>query len=186
MLCLSRREWSCFESSKLASGRDLKDLLSNMATCKSLKEQLDKLEASFNLALESIKERLSGIEISCKPEDKKEIVNHIDATKIEITNSNNKIAQELKEDILQIKDVVIENLRADNLRLRERVSVLENTSIENERRLNLMDQHSRKVNMEIDGIPDSVKQDDLKPFVVDIFSRAGITEACTGDIEVVH
>ena len=49
-----------------------------------------------------------------------------------------------------------------------------------------MAQHRRKVNLEIDGIPASVEQDQLKGLAVEIFQHAGIRQVTVDNIEVIH
>ena len=63
---------------------------------------------------------------------------------------------------------------------------MEKRAIENERKLNHMDQHSRKVNLEIDGIPQTIQQTELKDFVGKMFEHAGISPISNNDIEVIH
>ena len=82
--------------------------------------------------------------------------------------------------------MVIKNLLADNQTLRKRLTKLEKRTIETERKLNEMDQHSRKVNIEIDGIPDTIQQKDLKKFAVEMLQYAGIAPVSNEDIEVIH
>ena len=52
--------------------------------------------------------------------------------------------------------------------------------------MHMMEQHSRKVNLEIDGIPDAVQQNDLKEYVVEIFRHAEVQPVSIENIEVVH
>ena len=149
---------------------------------------LEKLEGSVNLSLTNIMDRLTAIESSpsSASNDKAEILDKISKTGNDITEANSLVANNIKKDILEIKNVVINRLLDDNRRLRTRLRNLEEASIENERRLNMMDQHSRKVNLEIDGIPDTIPQKDLKSYVVDIFRHAQVDPVSTDDIEVVH
>ena len=164
-----------------------------MSSIKALKEQLEKVEASIMDSIKSISSRLEHIEEKDLvannqggDTDKKEILNKIESTGIEITTANEKVTGELREEILKIKDVVITNLYNDNRKLRNRVSVLEKQVIENEKRFNEMDLHNRKVNVEIEGIPNSVEQKDLKEYAVQVFRHAGIDPVSNNDIEVIH
>ena len=63
---------------------------------------------------------------------------------------------------------------------------MEERKIEKEREMNSIAQHSRKVNLEIDGIPASVEQDQLKGFAVEMFQHAGIRPVTVDNIEVIH
>ena len=171
----------------VSSGRKLKEIiLTIMSSIKALKDNLEKIEVSINESLSKIKERLDTLETANFASDKDVILQKITETGDNIKEANNKVAEEIKNDILQIKDIVITRLMNDNRKLRSRVSKMEMLAIETERRMNLMEQHSRKVNVEIDGIPDAIEQKDLKSYVVDIFRHAEIEPVSSEDIEVVH
>ena len=159
-----------------------------MSTIKLLKEQLELFENSINSSLSNIKERLISLESSSVSfaTEKDEIINQIARTGNVITEANNKVAKEIKDDILEIKNVVINRLLEDNRKLRNRLRSLETSNIATEKRINMMEQHSRKVNLEIDGIPDAIEQKDLKSYVVDILRHAEVDPVSTDDIEVVH
>ena len=58
--------------------------------------------------------------------------------------------------------------------------------IEMERKINQDNQHGRKANFEIDGIPDRIEQKDLRETAVQIFNHAGIEGVTGTDIEVIH
>ena len=66
------------------------------------------------------------------------------------------------------------------------MAALEERVIENERSLYKMDQHSRKVNFLIDGIPQTVDQVHLKDTAVKIFEEAGVAPVSVRDVEVIH
>ena len=158
-----------------------------MSTIKVLKEQLEKIEGSINLSLSDIRDRLTALESpSDNVSDKVEILDQIERTGKDITEANIKVCKEIKDDIIQIKNVVIDRLLDDNRKLRSRLRNLEKVTIVNERRVNMMDQHSRKVNLEIDGIPEAIQQKDLKSYVVEIFRHADVDQVTADDIEVVH
>ena len=127
-----------------------------MSSIKALKDNLEKIEVSINESLSKIKERLDTLETANFASDKDVILQKITETGDNIKEANNKVAEEIKNDILQIKDIVITRLMNDNRKLRSRVSNMGMLAIETERRMNLMEQHSRKVNVEIDGIPDAI------------------------------
>ena len=158
-----------------------------MSSLKNLKEYLEKIEVSINSQLEDIKGRLGIIEESTLPSEKcQEILKKIEDKGNEITALNKTISDQIKEDIIKIRDVVIKRLREENRTLRSKISNLETRVLENERATNKSDQHSRKVNFEIDGIPDSVDQDSLKETAVQILKEAGVDHASCTDIEVIH
>ena len=162
-----------------------------MSSIRNIKECLDKVEDTTNSQLDEIKERLNRIEARSLPSDESsekkfnEILQKIEDKGNEITALNKITADDIKEDIVKIRDVVIKRLRDENRILRSKISMLETRVLENERAVNKSDQHSRKVNFEIDGIPDSVGQDNLKETAVQILKEAGVPVSST-DIEVIH
>ena len=164
-----------------------------MSSIKGLKEYVEKLETSINATLNLVQEKIASLETlnaTLSGETEKfsklyEIISKVEAGN-EIGTASKLIADELKDDILQIRNVMIENLVEENKKLWLKVSHLEAKVIGNERYMHKMDQHSRKVNMEIEGIPESVDQSSLKKTAVDIFHHAGIAPVTEADIEVIH
>ena len=134
-----------------------------MSTIKHLKDTFEKYEASTASTIESLQARLDAIENSDhERNDTATILKKIEDTGNSITEANAIAIDRLKDDILEVRNVIIKRLAEENRNLRGRVSLLEEKILEDERRTNLMDQHSRKVNLEIDGIPESVQHEGLK------------------------
>jgi hypothetical protein len=172
-----------------------------MSSIKTLRESLENFETSTATTIESLIERIRNLEnpeLIENPEQLTEgpfaiVIKKIEETGKVITTANelavnglkNDIS-EVKNDILEVRNVIIQRLTDDNINLRDRVTLLEERLVANERRTNLMDQHSRKVNMEIDGIPDAVEHTQLKSFAAKIFREAGVEEVTEDDIEVIH
>ena len=82
---------------------------------------------------------------------------HSVATSENITNLETKLLSrfdELTKELLNVKDVIIKNLQAENERLREKVCSLESkvTSLEIDQ--NKLEQYGRRNNIEVSGIPD--------------------------------
>ena len=157
-----------------------------MCSVKVLKESLDKLECSFTSALESLQVRLKNIKDRSDVNDTATIFKKIEDTGTSITKANEEVAQGIKNDINEIRNVTIKRLIDENQILRSRVALLEEITIEKERERNSMAQHSRKVNLKIDGIPASVEQDQLKGFYVEMFQHAGKRPVTVDNIEVIH
>ena len=78
--------------------------------------------------------------------------------------------------------MIIKNLQAENERLREKVSSLESkvTSLEIDQ--NKLEQYGRRNNIEVSGIPDSVKENCLEEKIISVFTSVGI-EVKSYDIE---
>ena len=99
-----------------------------------------------------------------------------------ITKSNVSI----QNDILQIRGHIIEKFVAENRDSRSRVRTLETRVLALEKTSNRVEQNNRKNNIEFEGIPSSVNDQNLKETVVNIINdvtKDGITCA---DIEACH
>ena len=169
-----------------------KELNDNVASVeKSLENTLLKVESfeerianncslsqSILQSIKNIDTRLDGIstDVLQKLDDNSDSL----AEKIATTTNS------IKNDIAEIRSVVISKLQADNRKLRSRVAFLEDRFIMNEKNQNQHDQHGRKIYFEVSGIPETITQADLKPTLVSIFKGAGINDASIGDIEVTH
>ena len=95
------------------------------------------------------------------------------------------ISDQVKESIMKVKDSVIEALKEDNLKLQKKVESLEEQLSENITNINKIDQYNRRNNIEIQGIPSSVSDNDLEKKVIDIFKCLNINIQ-TSDIEGCH
>ena len=73
---------------------------------------------------------------------------------------------ELTKEWLNVKNVITENLQAENKRLREKFCSLESivTSLESNQKK--LEQYGRRNNVEVSGIPDSVEDRTKKYFCV--------------------
>ena len=88
------------------------------------------------------------------------------ATKVESNLMQN--ITNLKDEVTNLKDIIIKNLQDENKRLKTKVNVLENKIIDLEIQNNNLDQYSRRNNVEISGIPQSVSDNQLEEKVTDI------------------
>ena len=61
----------------------------------------------------------------------------------------------LKDEVINLKDIIIKSLQDESKRLKTKVNVLENNIIDLEIQNNNVDQYSRRNNVEISGIPQS-------------------------------
>ena len=81
--------------------------------------------------------------------------------------------------------MIIKNLQAENERLRENVSNLENKVFSLEINQNMLDQYSRRSIIEVSGIPDSVKDNCFEEKVISVFTSIGI-DVKSNDIEACY
>ena len=71
--------------------------------------------------------------------------------------------------IISIKDSIIDALKEENMKLKSRVEQLEDKILRMEIAKNNHDQYTQRNNIEIQGIPATVKDEHLENKVIDIF-----------------
>ena len=76
---------------------------------------------------------------------------------------------------MKVKDSVIEALKKDNLKLQKNVEDLEEQLSDNDTYINKLDQYNSRNNIEIQGIPSPVSDENLEKKVIDIFKCLNIT-----------
>ena len=91
----------------------------------------------------------------------------------------------MKDEFLNMKDVVIKRLQDENALLRSRCSKLEDKVVSLESSVNQVEQYGRRNNIVISGIPDDVADDDLENAVTSIMEDVDVIVQ-NGDIEVCH
>ena len=91
----------------------------------------------------------------------------------------------LKDEVFNLKDIVIKNLLDGNQRLKTKVNVLENKIIDLKIQNNNVDQYSRRNNIGILGILQSVSDSQLEEKVVDILKAIDVN-ITLNEIEACH
>ena len=91
----------------------------------------------------------------------------------------------LKDEVINLKDIIIKNLTNENKCLKTKVNVLENKTVDLEIENNNVYQYSRGNNTEISGIPESLSNNQLKEKVVDILKAIDVNIS-TNEIEACH
>ena len=86
------------------------------------------------------------------------------------------------DSLSEVKDAIIEGLRAENLKLQQKVKSLESRISKLETDCNKQDQYNRRNNLEIHGIPSNISDDMLEEKVIQIFEGIGLS-LTTNDIE---
>ena len=74
----------------------------------------------------------------------------------------------------KIKDSIIEALREENSLLHQKIEKLESRISVLEIDSNKQDQHNRRNHLDIQGIPDSVPDDQLEEKVIEIFNQINV------------
>ena len=75
---------------------------------------------------------------------------------------------------MSISNTIIDALKKENLKLQNKVKKLEEQLLEVDQKSNNLDHFNRRNNLEIQGIPANVTDDELEGKVIDIFSCLGI------------
>ena len=86
---------------------------------------------------------------------------------------------------MSIKNTIIDVLKEENQKIQNKVKKLEEQLLEIDQKSNHLDQYSRRNNIEIQGIPANVTNDELEGKVIYIFSCLNI-EVKGPDIEDCH
>ena len=89
-------------------------------------------------------------------------------------NVKNSVTEEVNESLMRIKNPIIDALKEENLKLHNEVKKLEEQLLEIDQKNNHLDQYSRRNNLEIQGIPANITDDELEGKVMDIFSCLGL------------
>ena len=91
----------------------------------------------------------------------------------------------LKDEIINLKEIIIKKLQDDNTRLSNKVAFLEDKIMKLEIESNQIDQYSRRNNVEISGVPEEVSNADLEGTVISIFNAIDV-DINSNDIEACH
>ena len=87
---------------------------------------------------------------------------------------------------LRSRKFVISDLARENRDLRKHVLTLEERLLKLEKQVNNTEQNNRKNNIEVDGIPSSVSDEDLRGVVATLFNHIVDSDITIADIEVAH
>ena len=96
-----------------------------------------------------------------------------------------KSISELKDEALNLKDMVIKNLKEENARLHFKCNYLEKKVVSLETKFNHLDQYGRGNSLVLSGIPDTVEDKDLESTVSSILSEIDVTVGPL-DVEAGH
>ena len=105
--------------------------------------------------------------------------------RIKSKKTSKSVTEEVNESIMSIKNTINDALREENLKLQNKVKKLEEQLLGIDQKNNHLDQYSRRNNLEIQGIPANITDDELEGKVINIFSCLGI-EVKRSDIEDCH
>ena len=86
---------------------------------------------------------------------------------------------------MSIKNTIIDAPKEENLKIQNKIKKLEEQLLEINQKSNHLDQYNRRNNLEIQGIPANITDDELERKVIDVFSCLCI-EVKGSDIEDSH
>ena len=85
-----------------------------------------------------------------------------------------KSINELKDEALKLKDMVVKNLKEENPILHFKCNYLEKKVVSLETKFNHLDQYGRRNSLVLSGIPDTVEDKDLESTVSSILSEIDV------------
>ena len=87
---------------------------------------------------------------------------------------------------LSDRQFILTDLARENRQLKKHVQTLEDRLLKLEKQVNNTEQNNRKNNIEVDGIPSSVSDQDLRGVVAILFNHISESDITIADIEVAH
>ena len=84
------------------------------------------------------------------------------------------ILDQMNESVMSIKDTIIDALKEDNAQLRNKVELLEKKLTEVEISRNKLEQYKRRNNIDIQGIPPQIPNEQLEEKVIEVSSAMNI------------
>lgn len=89
-------------------------------------------------------------------------------------------------DLLKIQKIKDATLVQENRRLYQKVRTLEDRLLKLERQVNNTEQNNRKNNVEVEGIPSTIPDEQLRFVVAEIFNHIADSDITYNDIETAH
>ena len=102
-----------------------------------------------------------------------------------ITKTTNRLNEVITVKLENNKDEFIQSLKNCVDKLESQICLLESALINNEIKINIGDQYSRRNNIVIQGIPQSVKRKDLEDKIINILDKINV-KVTKNDIEAYH
>ena len=93
---------------------------------------------------------------------------------------------DIKDEIINLKEVMIRNLQNENKILNNEVNQLQEKIISLESKSNSIEQYGRRNNREVNEILNSIFDDSLESTVINVLSKAKNVHVTAGHIESCH
>ena len=100
------------------------------------------------------------------------ILDEISKLREELVENFKKSFTDIKNEIINLKEVLIKNPQSENKRLNDVVNQLQEKIVSLESKSNSVEQYGRRNNMEINGISNSISDDILESAVISVLSEA--------------
>ena len=127
-----------------------------------------------------------GYSTRSKERSDSKILDKISKLREELVENFKKGFTDIKGEIINLKEVIIKNLQNENKRLNDEVSQLKDKIINIESKSNSVEQYGRRNTTEINGIPNSISDDNLESIVINVLSKATNVRVTADDIEECH
>ena len=101
---------------------------------------------------------------------------------MELVENFKKSFADIKDEIIILKEVTIKNLQNENKRLNDVVNQLQEKIISLESKSNSVEQYGIRNNIEINGISNSIYDDNLKSTVINVLSKTRNVYVMADDI----
>ena len=115
-----------------------------------------------------------------------EILDEISKLREELVENFKKSFTDIKDEIINLEEVIIKNLQNENKKLNNEVSQLKEKIISIESKNSSVEQYGIQNNMEINGIPNSISDDNLESTVTSVLSKATNVHVTADDIVACH
>ena len=114
------------------------------------------------------------------------ILDEISKLREELVENFKKSFTDIKDEIINLKEVIIRNLQNESKRLNDEVNQLQEKIISLESKTNSVEQYGRRYDMEINGIPSSISDDNLESTVINVLSKATNVHVTADDVEACY
>ena len=117
---------------------------------------------------------------------KSDLLQQMTDNKTELQESFKSTSHDIREEILIVRNHVLNLLLKENRGLRQRVQTLESRVLDIEKAVIKSEQNGRKSNFELDGIPTNIRHDKLASTVTDIVNSVVDKKIDIADVEACH
>ena len=92
---------------------------------------------------------------------------------------------DLKDEFINMKNIIIKNLQMENTKLKNEINLMKNKIVDLEISNNSLDQYGRRNNLEIEGIPDNISDENLEKTAVKLLNAIDV-DIKESEVEACH